>query len=219
MIAPRTEGFDVLTAWFHENINMSFAKRFRQNTRISGNGALVIVTFARQEEIKNDDIVKISSIKWEEVPFVPKKCLPMFLMDMATVEKTNEYIREGNINLVWIRYYSFVKKNDTNIYMTYTSSTFSAQSIHRFQDEQGNIVQTYTYPNLPLDEINGPVVEVKEDEGKQCKICLKNKANITFIPCGHLTCCPNCANDIIDKPDHNCPVCRREITDHVVTFY
>ncbi|CAF0765393.1 unnamed protein product [Didymodactylos carnosus] len=39
-----------------------------------------------------------------------------------------------------------------------------------------------------------------------CSICWERKSNCAFIPCGHVTTCEQCSNDV-DK----CPVCRATI--------
>ncbi|WAR08509.1 BIRC7-like protein [Mya arenaria] len=39
-----------------------------------------------------------------------------------------------------------------------------------------------------------------------CKICLDNRADVIFLPCGHIVSCPQCA-PALDL----CPVCRKSI--------
>ncbi|XP_059173149.1 E3 ubiquitin-protein ligase MIB2-like [Physella acuta] len=47
----------------------------------------------------------------------------------------------------------------------------------------------------------------------QCKICMDSEAVITFVPCGHLSCCGTCAAAITD-----CPICRSRIESRIRTF-
>lgn len=59
--------------------------------------------------------------------------------------------------------------------------------------------------------------EVKNhiDEEKLCIICCTNEKNAVNNPCGHLLCCLNCANIIMNKKTFlnvpRCPICREEI--------
>ncbi|XP_059149225.1 E3 ubiquitin-protein ligase mind-bomb-like, partial [Physella acuta] len=50
-------------------------------------------------------------------------------------------------------------------------------------------------------------------ERQPCTICMDSEAVITFVPCGHLTCCGTCAA-VID----NCPICRSPIERRIRTF-
>ncbi|WAR08057.1 BIR7B-like protein [Mya arenaria] len=43
-----------------------------------------------------------------------------------------------------------------------------------------------------------------------CKICLDRRADIVYLPCGHIFSCPQCTHAL----DH-CPICRSAINDHV----
>jgi baculoviral IAP repeat-containing protein 2/3 len=45
-----------------------------------------------------------------------------------------------------------------------------------------------------------------------CKICMDRELEITFIPCGHLVTCEQCA-----QPLKKCPICRKLIKSHVKT--
>ncbi|CAL1541884.1 unnamed protein product [Lymnaea stagnalis] len=47
----------------------------------------------------------------------------------------------------------------------------------------------------------------------QCKICMTSDANVAFVPCGHLVCCPECAGSL-----ESCPICRSEIKNWLKTF-
>ncbi|XP_050395257.1 baculoviral IAP repeat-containing protein 3 isoform X1 [Patella vulgata] len=52
------------------------------------------------------------------------------------------------------------------------------------------------------------------DDQYLCKICMDSEVAITFIPCGHLVCCFNCAKTL-----SLCPICRSSITDRVQTHF
>ena len=46
-----------------------------------------------------------------------------------------------------------------------------------------------------------------------CKICLDSKIQVLFLPCRHLVCCENCANEV-----RECPLCRASIEGIVKVF-
>lgn len=67
-------------------------------------------------------------------------------------------------------------------------------------------------------EKNPPVESVKEhdklDEDHLCCICYLKKAEIVFIPCGHLVTCASCTSSL-----KTCCVCRAVITECVKVFF
>ena len=63
-----------------------------------------------------------------------------------------------------------------------------------------------------VEEKKDDQVEEKKDD-HLCCICLENKADIVFIPCGHLSTCGRCTTNIKD-----CCVCRTNITQCVKVF-
>ncbi|CAL1544063.1 unnamed protein product [Lymnaea stagnalis] len=78
-----------------------------------------------------------------------------------------------------------------------------------------------TVPNTPT-EVKGLSEDVDTSTGSngglvngtlQCKVCLSREACVTFVPCGHLVCCPECSAEV----DH-CPVCRTNIEHWIRTF-
>ncbi|XP_033728109.1 uncharacterized protein LOC117317404 [Pecten maximus] len=50
---------------------------------------------------------------------------------------------------------------------------------------------------------------------EQCCICLDNHVNAAFIPCGHESCCLDCANTLLNRP---CPMCRVDIRNVLRTY-
>nr|AIZ98906.1 inhibitor of apoptosis proteins 2 [Azumapecten farreri] len=58
---------------------------------------------------------------------------------------------------------------------------------------------------------------VKENDSLRdqltCKVCLEAPVSIVFLPCGHLSCCGECAPAL-----KNCPICRANIKGSVRTF-
>ncbi|XP_076444560.1 E3 ubiquitin-protein ligase XIAP-like isoform X2 [Babylonia areolata] len=49
---------------------------------------------------------------------------------------------------------------------------------------------------------------------RQCKICLDKEVCMTFLPCGHLVCCSECAPAL-----RNCPMCRQRIKGRSCRVY
>lgn len=47
-----------------------------------------------------------------------------------------------------------------------------------------------------------------EDLDKKCSVCFVNKANIIFIPCGHLCMCNDCNIRCTEFNINFCPICR-----------
>jgi hypothetical protein len=55
--------------------------------------------------------------------------------------------------------------------------------------------------------------EAKEGE-KTCCLCITNVANCAFVPCGHMTVCITCSQQLVDKNTKKmlpCPQCREEV--------
>ncbi|XP_033740539.1 uncharacterized protein LOC117327596 [Pecten maximus] len=50
-------------------------------------------------------------------------------------------------------------------------------------------------------------------EQMKCKICMDNVVCISFLPCGHLCCCAECAPAMV-----KCPICRQIIRGSVKTY-
>lgn len=50
-------------------------------------------------------------------------------------------------------------------------------------------------------------------EERMCKICMDAEVSVVFLPCGHLSCCAECANGM-----DLCPMCRAPIQEKIRTF-
>ena len=55
-------------------------------------------------------------------------------------------------------------------------------------------------------------LERMQDE-RMCKICMDAEVSVVFLPCGHLSCCANCANGM-----DFCPMCRAPINEKIRTY-
>lgn len=51
-------------------------------------------------------------------------------------------------------------------------------------------------------------------ENQMCKICLDKKADVIFLPCGHMVSCPQCAPAL-----PKCPICRKTVNGQIKAFF
>eukprot|EP01059_Diplonema_ambulator_P019571 TRINITY_DN3302_c0_g2_i2.p1 TRINITY_DN3302_c0_g2~~TRINITY_DN3302_c0_g2_i2.p1 ORF type:complete len:303 (+),score=55.05 TRINITY_DN3302_c0_g2_i2:30-911(+) len=49
------------------------------------------------------------------------------------------------------------------------------------------------------------------DDDSKCVICIEKRRSVAFVPCGHWTCCVNCAKKV-----ETCPFCRNDITQYLL---
>lgn len=47
-----------------------------------------------------------------------------------------------------------------------------------------------------------------------CKVCVDKRADVIFLPCGHMICCPQCAPAMT-----KCPICRKTINGQVKAYF
>ncbi|XP_017780178.1 PREDICTED: E3 ubiquitin-protein ligase LRSAM1-like isoform X1 [Nicrophorus vespilloides] len=64
-----------------------------------------------------------------------------------------------------------------------------------------------TAPTLQTSEASAPPVETTQCfSTTECVVCLDNKCEIIYVPCGHFCCCTDCS-----LPLNECPMCRAAI--------
>ena len=72
-----------------------------------------------------------------------------------------------------------------------------------------------TYENGKSILVSQPVVSDSCDSDQHsCVICLDEKSNMTFIPCGHVATCETCSNNV-----QLCPICRQTIASRLKLFF
>ncbi|CBY08366.1 unnamed protein product [Oikopleura dioica] len=49
----------------------------------------------------------------------------------------------------------------------------------------------------------------------ECKVCMNARSSVMFLPCHHISCCPECAKKL---PEDRCPVCRAEVKFRLDAF-
>ncbi|XP_076357103.1 putative inhibitor of apoptosis [Tachypleus tridentatus] len=112
------------------------------------------------------------------------------------------------------------KSSDTN--ETGSSKEKSSSSVWGFschKEMSGkDKAQAQKERKVNLSKPNGDITLEKENEKLKeqqlCKICMDRELGAVFLPCGHLLTCPQCAPAL-----EICPLCRREITGIVRTFF
>ncbi|NWS66201.1 LRSM1 ligase, partial [Crotophaga sulcirostris] len=80
-------------------------------------------------------------------------------------------------------------------------------------------VPAATEPSAPFEETPSPVVPtaplLQWDEKKsECVVCMEQETQMIFLPCGHVCCCQTCCEQL-----HTCPLCRKDITQHIRIFH
>ncbi|XP_053396386.1 baculoviral IAP repeat-containing protein 3-like isoform X2 [Mercenaria mercenaria] len=73
-------------------------------------------------------------------------------------------------------------------------------------------IDIYTNKYEPLETLVEENQRLKENQ--MCKICLDSRADIIFLPCGHMVSCPQCAPALT-----KCPVCRKTVNGHIKAFF
>nr|XP_047910452.1 E3 ubiquitin-protein ligase LRSAM1 isoform X3 [Anser cygnoides] len=73
-------------------------------------------------------------------------------------------------------------------------------------------------PSAPEEEAPSTVAPtappLRWDEKSECVVCMEQEAQTVFLPCGHVCCCQTCGKQL-----RACPLCRKDITQHVRIFY
>uniref|UniRef100_A0A8C2TYX0 Leucine rich repeat and sterile alpha motif containing 1 n=1 Tax=Coturnix japonica TaxID=93934 RepID=A0A8C2TYX0_COTJA len=101
-------------------------------------------------------------------------------------------------------------------------STMTASDLEKVQELLRTVdteVPAATQPSAPEEETPSSVVPtappLQWDEKKsECVVCMEQEAQMIFLPCGHVCCCQTCCKRL-----QTCPLCRRDIAQHVRIFY
>lgn len=84
------------------------------------------------------------------------------------------------------------------------SSPFTTKLDETLESKDGKSDSAESEEKRRLEELLEENRNLKELN--QCKICMDNDINVTFIPCGHLVCCSDCGKSV-----RHCPLCRTPI--------
>jgi len=93
------------------------------------------------------------------------------------------------------------------------SLVFKGCALSHYSVKKSNI--KYLGPTLS-EEFNSPKSEkpVEVYSAEECVICLEDKPNTVFGPCGHMCMCENCYKQMLSRAaKKDCPLCRRKIVD------
>ncbi|NXJ15548.1 LRSM1 ligase, partial [Odontophorus gujanensis] len=94
-----------------------------------------------------------------------------------------------------------------------------AKTIPELLRTEDTEVPAATEPSAPEEETLSSVVPtaplLQGDEKKsECVVCMEQEAQTIFLPCGHVCCCQTCCKQL-----QSCPLCRRDIAQHIRIFY
>ncbi|XP_038209177.1 E3 ubiquitin-protein ligase LRSAM1-like [Zerene cesonia] len=80
-----------------------------------------------------------------------------------------------------------------------------------FKNENCNMPQTVAGASAPPADEDTHLGVLDSDESLnddgECVICMENKSQVVFVPCGHMCCCEICSH----KDISTCPMCRTHI--------
>ncbi|XP_039305274.1 E3 ubiquitin-protein ligase cblA-like isoform X4 [Solenopsis invicta] len=68
-------------------------------------------------------------------------------------------------------------------------------------------------PFLSIKNIKSTVTTNNLYEEGRCIICLSEKSKIAFIPCGHLCCCKDCIQKLLQE---KCPACNTPYSKYIL---
>ena len=60
--------------------------------------------------------------------------------------------------------------------------------------------------------------EPDEDDDRMCSVCLVERKDHVFVPCGHVCACEKCVSQIRNTERHVCPMCRSPFTSAIRFF-
>ncbi len=86
--------------------------------------------------------------------------------------------------------------------------------VHRSRQclDKGN-----SFSRVPMNQRiyqDGIRIETSDSQTNSCVICMDQKPNMTFIPCGHVATCESCSSQV-----QQCPICRQTITNKQKLFF
>ena len=62
-------------------------------------------------------------------------------------------------------------------------------------------------------------VDPAQQQAEECVVCLVNKKEIVFYPCGHQCLCQECCERFKKESQHMiCPICRNRIVDCIKIY-
>lgn len=133
-------------------------------------------------------------------------CLPflvkfLFSDEISLLNLTSKELKESGVSLA----------SDREGILRAINYYVESKSQQRFdppqkQEEPSPLVETSSEEQLCTGVVSSTDVESSTMQ-TECVICMDEKCEVVFIPCGHMCCCQECANKEIDS----CPMCRGSI--------
>lgn len=151
-----------------------------------------------KKNIKKDELKRIQreELRFEDIKEFQKHQEKVFK------EKETEYLRKVYTLQDMIRDKLFTISDQIGLSYTPSGVCF---------DKNGNLkflLKTDKKRVVGLDT-------VADDEKKQCRICCRNVANVSYAPCGHVFSCVACCNN---NPSDNCAICRTVATSYLKIY-
>ncbi|XP_071112883.1 baculoviral IAP repeat-containing protein 7-B-like [Haliotis cracherodii] len=89
------------------------------------------------------------------------------------------------------------------------------EKIEEKSQTQGREVVVQNGHSQSSDDVQALLTENRElKEQRLCKVCQENEISVIFLPCGHLTCCSQCATSLSE-----CPICRGKINGSAKAYW
>ena len=99
--------------------------------------------------------------------------------------------------------------------LTNSSSESSSSESSSSESSTTNKINLSILNDEKLNELQESILHEKKKRDT-CVICLDQKINITFIPCGHRKTCKQCSEKMGN--DSICPICRVQIEKKIQTY-
>lgn len=133
-------------------------------------------------------------------------CLPflvkfLFSEEISLLNLTSQQLKESGVSLA-------TDREGILRAINYYVGSKSQQSFDPPQKEKelSAPVKTSSEEQLCTGVVSSTEVESSTMQ-TECVICMDEKCEVVFIPCGHMCCCQECANKELDS----CPMCRGTI--------
>lgn len=133
-------------------------------------------------------------------------CLPflvkfLFSEELSLINLTSEQLKESGISLA----------SDRDGILRAINYYVESKNQHKFDPPQKQAEPSAPVESPDEKQLCSGVVNSTEVESStmqtECVICMDEKCEVVFIPCGHMCCCQECANKELDS----CPMCRGSI--------
>lgn len=106
----------------------------------------------------------------------------------------------------WIEHKKLLKKSCNYLNMNQKALEIEEKKYEDTKKSQSQVTETKHEDEDSDKEVDYETV---------CKICLKNKSSILFLPCKHVAVCGQCVFGI----DEKCPICRSKINEKIPFIY